>query len=696
MRNPLPLEEIVELIASGQPETAERECEFLVACSPELASAWSLLGALRLQNDKLTSAKQALQQAIALQPLLAKAHHNLGSVFAAEKNIPAALACYRQALSIEPELLPTHYALGRLLKDELRFKEAIPHLQIAQDSLRNTDALIQLADALNHSGATKEAVELIEKHYPNFHDDPVYLNFRGNLHLEIGQLNAATESYHQAIRIAPENPLAYNNLGVALLKQTRFDEAAGYFRKAVALAPDNADFLFSLGNALTELGRTAESIPLLENGNRRWENNVNGLTNLGLAYVTARQAERALIPLKQALALAPSDPEAHNNLGAAYEALDQHELACQCYYQALQLKPDYPQPFNNLGNIALAKLELEEAATFYLKAIHLDEHLADAHMNLGLVHLLRGEYEAGWPEYEWRRYATSEKNKYQTFEQPEWTDQAISGKRLLLYAEQGLGDTIQFIRYAVPIKKMGATVIVQCQPALTRLLKTAAGIDLLVDTNQPLPSFDIYTPLLSLPKLLGSTAETIPNTCPYLYPDTAAQKLWARRLEQSKKIKVGFAWAGNPSHRNDKNRSCPLKHFLPLTNIPNTQFFSLQKGIANSSLAELSPSERVNVIDLTRELDDFADSAALLANLDLLITVDTSLAHLAGAIGIPTWLVLPFSPDWRWLLERTDSPWYPSIKLYRQTSAGNWDSVFSNVKNDLTLCASNTHEKTIT
>lgn len=683
MRNPLSLEEIIQLISSGQPEAAETECERLVDCTPDMASAWSLLGALRLQSDKLSAAKQALQQAIALQPRLAKAHHNLGSVFAAEKNIPAALASYRQALTIEPELPPTHFALGRLLKDELRFEEAIPHLQIALENSQQVDALIQLADALHRTGFSEQAVITLEKYKSAFQNEPFYLNFLGSLHMEIGHLDAAIAAYRHATTIAPENPLAYNNLGVALLKQLRFEEAASYFRKAVALAPDNADFLFSLGNALTELGKTTESIPLLEEGVKRWENNVNGLTNLGLAYITARQAERATTPLKQAQLLAPTDPETYNNLGAAYEALDQLEQACENYQQALLLKPNYPQPLNNLGNIALAKLALDEAENYYLKAIQLEENLADAHMNLGLVHLLRGEYESGWREYEWRRFATSEKNKYQHFTQPEWTGQDIRGKKILIYAEQGLGDTIQFIRYAPLVRELGATVIFQCQPALTSLLKSARGIDLLVDTSQPIPEFDTYAPLLSLPNIFGTTAETIPNPKAYLSPNISKKANWKLQLEHHTKTLIGFAWSGNPTHRNDKNRSCDLKHFLPLTELPSTQFICLQKGTATTALTKLSSIQRKRILDCSKDIYDFTDTAAILANLDLLITVDTSLAHLAGAIGVPTWLLLPYSPDWRWQLNRTDSPWYHNFVLYRQSSPRDWDSVFSKVIYDL-------------
>lgn len=685
MRTALSLDQIIELISKGELPLAEKECEYRLSNIPDHAAAWNLLGALRLQGHKLSEAKTALQQAILLDGQLAKAHHNLGSVLAAESNVPEAIASYRQALAIDPTLIASHYALGSLLKQQQRFEEAIPHLQTAAAVLRHIDAITELADALRNSGKLANARDELEKHFSDLADDPVYLNLLGNARLDLGLWDAASAAYRQATLVEPNNPLAHNNLGFTLLKLSRYDEAVAAFRQAVSLAPDNPDFLFSLGCALTDQGNTNESIPLLEQGTKRWANHINGLTNLGVAYITARQPERAISPLQQAITLAPDDPELHNNLGATYEALSQNEQAGACYLRAISLKPDYPQPYNNLGNIALSALELDKALTYYQKSLTLDPNLADAHMNQGLVHLLRGEFEAGWPEYEWRRFATSEKNKYQTFSKPEWTGESLNGKRILLCAEQGLGDTIQFVRYAKLVKDMGATVILQCQPPLTRLLQMASGIDILIDTDTPLPEFDTYVPLLSLPKLLGTKIDTIPHPEPYLAAQTSAKVYWANRLKDEKRLKIGFAWAGNPTHRNDRNRSCALEWFLALAKIPNTLFFSFQKGPRSIEPAQGAASDYSNIIDFTNELNDFADSAALLANLDLLITVDTSLAHLAGSIGVPTWVALPFCPDWRWLLDRSDSPWYTNLKLFRQAEANDWGNVFDRIKNELSL-----------
>ncbi len=684
MRQKLSIEEIVGLASSGQAELAEIECEHFVACTPEHASAWNLLGALRLQHQKLPQAKAALQQALALQPQLAKAHHNLGSVFAAENRTTEAIASYRQALEIDASLAPAHYAIASLLNDAQRYSEAIPHLQALMHSQKSPDILVQLADTLQNAGSLVAAADELEKYASTFSDTPFYLNRLGNARLELRQFSGAMAAYEHAIAIAPENPLAYNNLGVALLKQHMLDEAVAAFRKAVALAPENPDFLFSLGSALTDRGKTDESIPLLEQGTKRWPNNVNGLTNLGLAYVTARQAKRGLPPLQQALLLEPNDPELHNNLGAAYEALNEYEQAATCYRQALNIKADYPQPLNNLGNIALAKLDLDEAISFYQQGIALEPNLADAHMNLGLVHLLRGEFEEGWREYEWRRFATSEKNKQQSFSQPEWQGEPIIGKRILLHAEQGLGDTIQFARYARLVKEREqATVILQCQPPLTRLLQSAKGIDTLVDTDTQLPAFDIHASLLSLPHRLKTTIDSIPDQAPYLAAEPDLKSDWTERLKQFTGLRIGFAWAGNPTHRNDKNRSCELAPFLSLSELPGTVFFSLQKGPASAELPRKTGTSGQKIFDFTNELKDFADTAALLANLDLLITVDTSLAHLAGAIGIRTWLLLPYSPDWRWLLARSDSPWYKNLRLFRQEAIGDWPSVFKQIQHCL-------------
>ncbi len=280
--------------------------------------------------------------------------------------------------------------------------------------------------------------------------------------------------------------------------------------------------------------------------------------------------------------------------------------------------------------------------------------------------------QPGWPEYEWRWRRQDASPPALT--QPLWDGSSLQGKSILLYPEQGLGDTLQFIRYAPLVKQTGATVIVQCQPPLLRLLATCAGIDRLLPEGADLPPFDVQAPLLSLPRILRTTLASIPANIPYLSADPDLRARWRQSLSGVADFKVGIAWQGNPGHKRDRQRSVPLAAFAPLAEAPGVRLVSLQKGPGHEQLTELA--ERLRVLDLTDELEDFADTAALLSNLDLVITVDTAVAHLAGAMGIPVWVALPIVPDWRWLLERQDSPWYPTMRLFRQTAWGDWAGVF--------------------
>ncbi len=307
----------------------------------------------------------------------------------------------------------------------------------------------------------------------------------------------------------------------------------------------------------------------------------------------------------------------------------------------------------------------------YQEALRHDPDYAEAHVNLAYFRFLLGNLEEGWPEYEWRWKRRD--FTLPPFRQPLWDGSNLEGRTVLIFAEQGLGDTIQFIRYAGLVKQRGGKVIVQCQRLLLRLLATCAGIDRLVPEGDEPPPFDLQAPLLNLPGIFRTTVASIPGNTPYLRADCVSSDHWQKQLRGMPGYKVGIAWQGNPDHALDRRRSLPLQSFAPLAELPRVRLVSLQKGPGREQLTE--QGERLGVLDLTDRLEDFADTAALMSSLDLVITVDTAVAHLAGALHIPTWLVLPRIPDWRWLLERDDSPWYPSMRLFRQSTWGDWAGV---------------------
>jgi len=321
---------------------------------------------------------------------------------------------------------------------------------------------------------------------------------------------------------------------------------------------------------------------------------------------------------------------------------------------------------------------LDEAIAADRQAIAINPNFAEGHFNLGIALLECGDFEQGWPEYEWRQKCSEFNASFRRFSQPLWSGEEFRGRTILLHAEQGLGDTIQFIRYLPMLVRRGGRVLVEVQPALMGLLRQMRGVHQWIPRGEPLPGFDVQCPLLSLPRLFATTVRTIPADVPYLLADPALVESWRQNLSTNVPgIKVGLAWAGNPEHKRDAMRSISLDRLAPLASVRGATFISLQKG--GSALQSDQPPEGLRLVNFSAELHDFADTAALMANLDVVIAVDTAIAHLAGAMGKPVWTLLPFAPDWRWLVDRKDSPWYPSMRLFRQPRIGDWGTVIGSV-----------------
>jgi hypothetical protein len=336
--------------------------------------------------------------------------------------------------------------------------------------------------------------------------------------------------------------------------------------------------------------------------------------------------------------------------------------------------------------------ELDEALSVCQRAIQLRPDHAGAHWNKSLVLLLKGDFAQGWAEYEWRWQSKDFRSPRRDFPQPQWRGEDPSGRTILLHAEQGFGDTIQFIRYAPLLAGRGARVIVECQPELQRLLGGVEGIQHLTARGEPLPPFDLHTPLLSLPLAWGTRVKTIPGNVPYIKPDPALVGAWRGRLAGDSALKVGLVWAGSPIRKDDRYRSLPLSSLAPLAGVKGVSFYSLQKGKATEQAQ--NPPPGMNLIDMTEEIKDFADTAALISHLDLVITVDTAVAHLAGAMAKRVWTMLEFVPAWRWLLNREDSPWYPTMRLFRQPAIRDWATVIRRVAGELqNFCSSGARTK---
>jgi Tfp pilus assembly protein PilF len=448
--------------------------------------------------------------------------------------------------------------------------------------------------------------------------------------------------------LKPDSHEVLNNLGVVLVEQGKLEEAIECYRHALALQPEYAISHYNLGNALKE------------------QENLEGA---GISY-------------RRALALHPRFAEAHSNLGNVLQCLGQSEAAIACYRQALALKPSYDDAHSNLGNAFRQLGQFDDALASYTRALDVKAENPYGHFGRATIQLLNGDFDSGWSKYEWR--LKTKEYLPRKFLQPRWDGSPLATRSILLHAEQGLGDTLQFVRYAALIKKHhpAATVIVECQLALRSLLARCPGIDKLVAKGSDLPSFDVHAPLLSVPGVLKTTLRTIPGDAPYLFADRRLVEHWHAELKPLEGFRIGINWRGRPLTR---YRDLPLERFQSLAELPTVRLISLQKspGLDELRLAIAGGLIVSDLGDIDRSQGAFLDTAAIMANLDLVISSDTAVPHLAGALGVPVWVALPFVPDWRWLLERSDSPWYPTMRLFRQRQPGDWVTVFRELRGAL-------------
>jgi tetratricopeptide (TPR) repeat protein len=499
----------------------------------------------------------------------------------------------------------------------------------------------------------------------------------GGVYLVQGRFGEAVTAFQQVIQRRPPCAEMCNDLGIALAQQERPAEAVASFQQALQLKPVYPEAHNNLGIVLMQQGRLDEAIAHYREALRLKPDYAEAHNNLGLVLARQGNLGDAVAKYSEALQRRPDYAEAHNNVGQALTNQGDLSAAVASYQQALRFKPDYAEAHYNLGLVVGQQQKLKESITHYSEALRLRPDYVEAHWNRGLMWLALGNFEQGWPEYEWR-WRLPEFTR-PPFCQPLWDGTPLQGRTILLHAEQGFGDTLQFIRYAPLVKQRGGQVLVLCQPPLFRLLAGCSGIDQLTAQGGVLPYFDVQAPLLSLPGIFGTTLATIPAQVPYLSADTLLVEQWRRELEPLSGFKIGIAWQGRPTHKGDRQRSLPLAQFEPLARLPGVRLVSLQVGPGADQVRDLGG--RFPLIDLGSRFDpaSFLDAAAVVTTLDLVITVDSAIAHLAGALGVPVWVLLPVAPDWRWLLERADSPWYATMRLFRQTEPGNWEPVFQRV-----------------
>jgi Tfp pilus assembly protein PilF len=442
------------------------------------------------------------------------------------------------------------------------------------------------------------------------------------------------------------------------------------YEEALAAAPERLDIRLNRGTSLLELDRIDEAISIFDGVLAREPGNLGALINRGNACIRAKRMAEALANFDRALAIDPDHTGALIDRGVALAEMGRYQEALACHDHALRIEPDLVAAHVNRGNALVMLARLTEAISSYDKAITLDAENAEANFNAAVTRLCVGEYAQGWKQYEHRW-----KKKYlaphqRQFPQPMWRGEGdLSGKTILLHAEQGFGDTLSAVRYVPLVAALGAKVVLGVQPALKALMVSVPGVAMVLADGEPLPAFDLHCPLMSLPLAFKTELATVPLNIPYLRAHPQRITTWRERLPENGRPRVGLCWAGNPDQANDRNRSMPLERLIRAVYVPGLDFVSLQKYV---SLAERAMLREHGVARLGQEFKDFSDTAAVISMLDLVVTVDTSVAHLAGARGKAVAVLVCFSPDFRLMLERTDCPWYPTMRLFRQTAIGDW------------------------
>lgn len=637
---------------AGRMTEAERIYTQILVSEPDVFDALHLRGLIYHQRGDHRGALSQIDAALRIDPDNLLGLNNRGLVLNALGRFDEAIVSYARALALQPDFPEALLNLGNTLKDKRRFDLAL--------------ACFDQALAARPDYA--------EAHYN-----------RGNALFALGRFSEALASYDRALQLRPNLAEVHCSRGTVLHALDRPDDALAAYNRALALRPDYADAYNNRGIVLHVLKRFDEALANYDRALELHPRYADAFLNRGATLYELRQFDESLESCDRALALSPDCAEAHYNRGNALKGLCRFEEAAASYERALVLRPDYPEALNNCG-VTLHQLKrFAEALSQYQRAQSLLPDSSDAHYNESLCRLLIGDLEPGWQKYGWRWRTAHMESDRRTFDRPLWLGASdIAGKTILLHSEQGFGDTIQFCRYVPLVTARGTRVILEVQDSLRELAATLAAPVEVVSRGPPLPDFDLHCPLLSLPLAFSTRIATIPSATPYLSADPQAIVDWETRLGPPGRRRIGLAWSGRPAHTNDHNRSIPLRSMLPLLNGIDATFVSLQRDVRPADADVLR--ERNDVLPFGNDLKNFADTAALIANLDLIIAVDTSVAHLAGALAKPVWLLLPYIPDWRWLLDRDDTPWYPTARLFRQDETRRWEPVVTRIHACLREC----------
>ncbi|MET3906799.1 tetratricopeptide (TPR) repeat protein [Bradyrhizobium sp. S3.3.6] len=664
--------EAAEHFVAGRPDQADVLCAEVLKVEPDHVPALHLAAVAAFVTDRAADGAALLNRVFNIDPDHAPALATLGDALAVKGEHAGAVAAFQRALRRKPDDAGLHNKLGVALGELSRFGEAETAYRraIALDA-HLTRACFNLAVALAEQGRlieAEEAYRAVIAREPAFRG--VWLNL-GNVLADQNRSGDAVAAYRRALQLDPNDVGLICNLGAALYRQGLLEEAIVQYRRAIALAPDDVAALRLLGLVLHEAGHLQEAAEIYRQAFARDPADHIIATNLGACLSDLGALDDAVAACEHALLLKSDHAPAHTNLGIIFEKQQRVTDAVAAHRCAVAADPSYAKGHANLAVALRNAGEIDEALTASTRAVALDPEQPLAQYNHAHFLLMNGHFAEGFEAYRWRRKCKTLSEGDPTFSEPEWRGEPLAGRTLLVFAEYGLGDAVHFVRYLSMVTGKGGKIILQVQPALASLLRQLPDVTV-IPRGEALPPFDLQLPLMSLPRLFGTTLDNLPADVPYLHSDPGKLSRWRAVLGRERRLKVGVVWAGNPRHKGDGQRSLSAAAVLPRLVMPGLQLYSLQKEPRAEDGAVLAALGD-DVIDLAPALGDFADTAAAVAALDLVIAVDTSVAHLAGALGRPVWMLTPYALDWRWLRDREDSPWYPTMRLFRQRKPREWD-----------------------
>lgn len=706
----------------GQLQEAERYYKIALHQNPTNAEALRLIGVLGYQTGNYSAAHTFFERAVGFNPISAPCRKAYGANLLALGKYEQAISEFSAVIRFQPDSAEAYFdravaekSADRLEQAEADYKKAIalqPNHFGAQNNLGNLlKQLGRLAEARTHF----EAAFLINPEHPEI------INNLGVMDLQSGELESAAAKFTKAHTIAPDTVNPIKNLAECMALMGKYDNAEICYTRAVGMSPTDPALWLGYGKLLELLGRQEQALECYRRtstldahaceaillaakiifSKSMFQEGVDYLTsaleinpdnqdiknNLAICMFEAGRREEGLALLRECIEFDPTRFELQNNLGNFLRAQGDLDGAIIAFEKAHQIDSKRNDPVYNLGVLYEEEQKYDIAERYYRQAKEIEPEAVNVNWNLALVLLKQGNYLEGWRQYEWRWKWPAFTSPRRDFPQPLWLGEDLTGKTLLVHGEQGLGDTIQFIRYLPLIKANQEKIILEVSPALKRLARSVVGVpEEVLSFGEALPWFDRQVPMMSLPLAFKTALESVPAQVPYLQPETEEVVRWKERLAGTEgKFRIGIVWAGNTEHTKDAKRSARFEYFVRLADIPGVQLVSLQKGPGQAQIKE--SARQSAVIDVMDEVNDFAETLGLMANLDLIISVDTSVAHLAGAANLPIWILIAHNPDYRWMMEREDTPWYPSAKLFRQPKESDWDGVISRLEAEIRIKA---------